>query len=139
MTAFLVHFGVDTCFRLQVLRRAGYEIAECDSLEMLPRALASHPDAVVIEDDPAAMTERAIALTRLQSGVPLVLFAAEPCLTKVAVDLIIPAFTTPDQWLEEIRALIARTHEAIAQLEPSAPEKKKPGRYEIEIRRQSSA
>lgn len=162
MTRCLVHFGVDTCFRLPVLRRAGFEIAECDSLEMLSRALALHPDAVVMEEDPAAITERVIALTRSQSGVPLILFAAEPRLTKAAVDLIIPAFTTPDLWLEEIRVLITRTRamvqtEAIEskpaawpsgsavieisreEAERSAQEKKAPGSQRIEIRRQSNA
>jgi hypothetical protein len=105
----LVHFGVDTCFRLPVLRSAGFWIVECESMEDFSLALASHPDAVVLEEEPDRGAEQAIALARSGTEAPLVLFAAEPSLRIYEVDLMIPAFTTPERWLEQIQALLGRT------------------------------
>ena len=143
----LVHFGVDTCFRLPVLRSAGFRIAECESMEELSQALRSHPDAVVLEEDPDKGALQVIALAWSQSDAPVVLFASEPCLETYRVDLIIPAFTTPERWLEEIKALVERTREAARQrfaasIEdvslPEAERERKPmGRVLIEMRKRS--
>lgn len=113
--ASLIHFGVDTCFRLPVLRSAGFEIAECDSLDELPEALASYPDAVVLEEEPDAVTEKAISLTRSRSKASLILFASGTYCSAPAVDLVIPSFTTPELWLHEIREIIERSHQVRAE------------------------
>jgi hypothetical protein len=143
----LVHFGVDTCFRLPVLRSAGFRIVECESINEFSLALTSHPHAVVLEEEPDSAAGQAIAVARSQSDAPVILFAAEPCLHSYRVDLIIPAFTTPERWLEQIWALVERTHPAQQELplmraagaERFLPEaERKPiGRVLIEMRKRS--
>lgn len=145
----LVHFGVDTCFRLPVLRSAGFCIVECESIDELLTALTAHPDAVLLEEEQDRLTGQAIAVARSQSDAPVVLFAAEPCLQTCRVDLLIPAFTTPERWLEQIRVLVERTRPAALQELPlmraaagadrslPEPERKPIGRVLIEMHKRS--
>jgi hypothetical protein len=114
-TSSLVHFGVDSCFRLPVLRSAGFRISECDVLDELPIALASDPDAIVLEEEPQFLMEQAIALTRLQSTAPLIVFASETLRQAPPVDLVIRPLTTPEMWLWEIESLIARCQQLRAE------------------------
>jgi hypothetical protein len=110
MAASVVHFGEDFCFRVSVLKSAGYVVAECDSVDGLSRALTWNPDAVVLEEGPRALIYEAISLTRSRSTASLILFRKNiDRFIPDVFDLVIPSLTEPQQWLNDIAALIART------------------------------
>lgn len=125
MAATIVHFGEDTCFRLPVLRSAGYSVEACGSLDVLSSLLDLETEAVTLEA-PAALVRQAATLTRRRCGASLVLFRNESGLIEAdGFDLVIPALTAPEDWLREIAALLERSRairadsQALAQLSAS--------------------
>lgn len=111
MAATIVHFGQDTCFRLPVLRSAGYAVEECESLDRLSGLLAGNADAVMLEEEWQLYTPEAVALTRAYSSAPVVLFRNEPNpVVFDGFDLVIPPLTAPEDWLRQIADLLEHSH-----------------------------
>lgn len=111
MAANVIHFGEDVCFRLPVLESAGYSVAECHSVELLSAALGQNPEAVLLEEEPKALTEAAAILIRSRSAASLILFRSEvDSFTAGDFDLVIPSLTPPEEWLSEIATLLERSH-----------------------------
>lgn len=106
----LIYFGRDLCYRMPVMRNAGYEIAECVQLPELSAALSLHPDAVLLTGEAHIPLEQVIGVTRAASQAPLILFMSEIA-PPGPVDLVIPVFTLPEQWLHDIGAVIERFHQ----------------------------
>jgi hypothetical protein len=116
MAASIVHFGKDFCFRLSVLKIAGYAVAKCDSMEGLSTALSRNPDAVVLEEEPQTLIYKSISLIRSCSTASLILFRKDiDSFIPDQFDLIIPSLTEPQQWLSDIAALIERRRNICAQ------------------------
>ena len=110
MAATVVHFGEDICYRLPVLRSAGYAVEQCDSLEQFSTFLSSAPDVVVLEEDPQVPLLKAISFTRARSSASLVLFRHDIAMTLAeGCDLVIPTLTAPEEWLSKIAMLLERS------------------------------
>lgn len=110
VAATIVHFGQDTCFRLPVLRSGGYTVETCASLEQLA-ILASKAEVVTLEEEPGGPIREVLALTRARSQASVVLFRndSEAAIPK-DIDLVIPAFTAPEDWLKQIAGLLQQRH-----------------------------
>ena len=110
MAARVVYFGDDDCYRITVLRRAGYEAEECHSLSLLESNLIQFPatDAVAIaERDETVDAEKAISLVRSKSTVPLILFQGRNRVIETsAFQLVVPPLTDPGVWLNDLATLI---------------------------------
>lgn len=109
MAARVIHFGLDDCYRVKVLHRAGYEIEGCTNLSQLRDALESHvePDAVMMNDSYGSVPFQAIPLTRSLIPAPIVLFPNPGRICPIdQIDLIVPAFTPPQEWLLDLANLI---------------------------------
>ena len=129
MAASVVHFGDDVCFRLPVLRSAGYTVAECDSLEMLTAALARNPDAVLLEAEPLAPMRDAAVLVRSSSRAALILFCNETGRpVPDEFDLVIPSLTAPEQWLDKIAALLQQSRTMRPQAQTHFQESEQPSK-----------
>jgi hypothetical protein len=115
-SATLVHFGFDQCFRVRVLESAGFQVADCDSLDALSLQLMQEPKALLLEDEPVPQIDCAISLSKSYPELPVVYFR---CLPDIPVtrskDLVIPSFTPPELWLREIRQLVARSQAVLAE------------------------
>ena len=107
----IVHYGVDDCHRVPVLKFAGYSISDCRSIAQLNAALQStqEPGAVVMTEIEALAPKRAVWIARSTSAAPLVLFPGRSSsILEPEFDLVIPALTPPEQWLSEVAELIDR-------------------------------
>jgi hypothetical protein len=113
MAARVIHFGVDDCYRLSVLRRAGYDIDDCSSLVQLQAALESkrEADAVMVNDCNGSVPELAISLARSWSSAPIILFpnSSRTYNAEDEADLVVPSFTPPEEWLLKLANLIVRS------------------------------
>lgn len=112
MPARVIHFGVDKCHRLTVLRRAGYSVDACNSLGQLRLALLSEidPDVVMMSDDDGSVPADAISLTRSESLAPVIFFPSSDRGAELAqFDLVVPTFTPSDDWLLDLAILIVRS------------------------------
>ncbi|MGB6686871.1 MAG: hypothetical protein WBE76_03420 [Terracidiphilus sp.] len=112
MGARIVHFGSDTCHRVPVLKSAGYSIDDCRSVAQLHSALqmSAEAAAVVMTEPDGTAPERAISITRSSSTAPLILFPSRGLEYKESdFDLVVPVLTPPEQWLNDIAALIQRS------------------------------
>ncbi len=112
MAARVIHFGVDKCQRLNILKRAGYSLDVCSSLVHLRLALNSEIDAdvVMMSDDEGSVPAEAISLTRSESLVPVIFFPSSDRSTESAqFDLVVPTFTPPEDWLLDLALLIVRS------------------------------
>lgn len=110
MAATVVHFGEDICYRVPVLRSAGYAVEQCDSLEHFSTFLAWNPDVVALEEEPLIPLRKAISFARARSSASLVLFQHDISATPLEeCDLIVPALTAPEEWLDEIATLLERS------------------------------
>jgi hypothetical protein len=121
MAARVIHFGPDDCYRLNVLRRAGYDIAGCNNLVELCKTLESdaEADAVLVNDSQGSIPLQAISTTRSRTSAPIILFP-HPIRTYDAdkIDLLVAAFTPPEEWLLDLANLIIhfRTVRAVSRL-----------------------
>ncbi len=112
MAARVIHFGIDDCHRLMVLRNAGYAVDECVSLVQLRSALKAQASAeAVFVSEGESIPQQAVAtLTRTHSSAPLILFQGTNCVAdEPAFDLVVPNFTPPDVWLNHIKSLIEQS------------------------------
>jgi hypothetical protein len=110
MAAIVVHFGEDICYRVPVLRSAGYAVEQCDSMEHFSTFLSWDPDVVVLEEEPQVPLRKAISFTRARSSASLVLFRHEMNTMLVEeCDLVVPTLTAPEEWLNEIATLLERS------------------------------
>ena len=112
MAARVIHFGVDDCYRLSVLRRAGYDIDDCRNLVQLRAALESkrEADAVMVNDSSGSIPEFVISLARSRSTAPIILFPnSSRTYSTEPVDLVVPSFTPPEDWLLDLANLIVRS------------------------------
>ena len=109
MAARIIYLGTDTCYRLPVLVRAGYQVesyASTDSLREAMHALA-RVDAILLTDRDGAEPEEALALARANGLVPVILFRDHNWDGAVGeFDLVVPPLTPPRYWLEQIEFLI---------------------------------
>jgi hypothetical protein len=152
MAALLLHFGMDDCYRVPLLRRAGYAVEECHSVRRLHSALIQfpEPDAVAIAEDDEIEPDEAVSLVRSHCTSPLVLFqAANPTFQTSEFNLVVPSLTDPQEWLNGIASLIAesravrersrRLREASASLRAEAVAAQDKSRFEYERSRQEVA
>jgi hypothetical protein len=132
MAARVIHFGVDKCHRLNVLKRDGYAVDACSSLVQLRHALQSEIDAdvVMMSDDDGFVPSQAIAMTHAESLIPVIFFpSTDRSEETTCFDLVVPTFTPPEDWLLDLAILIvrsrtirARSQLMVGQLEMPRPE-----------------
>ncbi len=110
MSTSIIHVGVDDCQRIPVLKSAGFQVNPCDSFDQLHSALAGIPpaDAVAIAECRSALIEKAVALTRATSSIPLILFqgTSPHTLNDSDFDLVVPVLTSPQIWIARMQAMI---------------------------------
>ena len=108
MAARVIHFGIDDCYRLSVLRRAGYAIDSCSDLVEFQAALDAEADIIMVDDGDGFLPESVISLARTRSAAPIVLFlrATRADTTSHQVDLVVPTLTPPQEWLLDLANLI---------------------------------
>jgi len=109
MAARVVHYGVDECHRLTVLRSAGYAVDNCSSLPQLREALSTEgkPQAVFVTEDDRDSPRPVISIAKSCSSAPLVLFRRSNAIfDEENFDLVIDSLTPPTQWLNEVQELI---------------------------------
>jgi len=112
MAARVIHFGADECYRLKVLRRAGYDIETCSNLIQLRAAFdsGSEADAVIVNDSDGSVPLPGISLARSRTSAPIILFPDSGRTYKTEeIDLIVPSFTPPEEWLHDLANLIVRS------------------------------
>ena len=107
----IIHFGEDSCHRLMVLEGVGYSVERCESIENIEYYLRSPdpPDAIIISDEFGKASRVVAYLANVDLPIPLILFASthEPDADS-NFDLVIPALTSPSNWLSRIEEMIAR-------------------------------
>jgi len=112
MAARVIHFGVDDCYRLKVLSRAGYEIDACSGVNQL-RAVLDSPsdaDAVIVNDSDGSVPLQVISVVRFRTSAPIVLFPDSGRTYETdEIDLVVPSFTPPEKWLLDLANLIVHS------------------------------
>lgn len=111
MAARIIHFGIDECYRLKVLRRAGYEVDDCRNFIQFRSALDCEiaADAVILNDSQGSVPLTAIPLARSRTTAPIILFPySRRSYLWEQVDLVVPSFTPPKDWLLDFANLILR-------------------------------
>jgi hypothetical protein len=111
VSAHVIHFGVDIAARVPVMQSAGFQVDLCSSIDSLIKRLERRSvDAVVVPDKPGLRLARLVTVVRSCPPTSLILFADGLRRTDGAeVDLVIPALTSPQEWLAKIAELIAQT------------------------------
>lgn len=104
----IIHFGRDGCWRMSVLRNAGFEVVGCTSFDALLALLeeGTSADAVVMAD----ASECDLSELRERSTVVVVLF--QSTLANVPArgfDLVVAPQTHPQVWLRDLGDLIGRS------------------------------
>ncbi|WP_348261204.1 hypothetical protein P8935_15515 [Telmatobacter sp. DSM 110680] len=110
--AIIIHFGEDNCHRSMVLEGFGYTVEKCDSIQDVLLYLRSPrlPDAVVLAELREASRVAAL-LTKSDLPLPVILFAGtDESYTESEFDLVIPALTSPSDWLARIGETIEQFH-----------------------------
>jgi hypothetical protein len=114
MASRIVHFGVDDCHRIAVLKSAGYCVDDCgNSVSQLHVALIGvrETDAVVMAESIGILPEKALSTVRSVSMAPVILFQSKnPHYDESEFDLVIRKLTHPDRWLNDIGVLIEQRH-----------------------------
>jgi hypothetical protein len=111
MAARVIHFGWDDCCRVPVLRTAGFDIWEANSLDELSVILQRNErlDAVVISENTEQSAEQAADMTRRFSPAPRILFRrSQLAIDEARFDKIYSCLTPPDIWLRETVTLVAK-------------------------------
>jgi len=112
MAARVIHFGIDDCHRLKVLRTAGYDIDPCSNLIQFRAALESQAeaDAIMVDDSDGSVPDEVISLARSRCTAPIILFPhATRSYEAQAVDLVVPVLRPPHEWLLDLANIIIRT------------------------------
>jgi hypothetical protein len=117
MAARVVHFGWDRCYRVPLLRSAGYDVAEPLSLEELAACFqcGKEVDALVISDDCGKSTAKnAVELFRRFSAAPVFLFRRSGNeAIEGTYEIPLPCLTPPDIWLTSLATLIAKRRSGV--------------------------
>ena len=112
MPSFLIHLGVDDCYRVPVLRESGFFVEECHSVRQLHSTLMRfpQPDAVAIAESDEIEAKEAVFLVRKSDRTaPLVLFQGRNrCFETSGFNLVVPPLTDPLVWLSDLVSLIER-------------------------------
>ena len=111
MTPFLIHIGVDECYRVPVLKEAGFLVAECPSVRRLKCALVQlpEPDAVALAES-GEIDEKAVSLVQSSCTAPLILFQGrDRCVETAGFDLVVQPLTDPRVWLKDLACVIERS------------------------------
>ena len=76
MAALDIHFGVDDCYRLRVLRRAGYATRSAAVSSSFENVLDSEgdADAVMVNDSKGFVPLQVISVVRSRTSAPIILF-----------------------------------------------------------------
>ena len=112
MAARILHFGWDDCYRVQVLRGAGYAVMESETLEELCDHLqpVEPVDAVILSEDTPHTIEQAAAIVRTHCAAPLILFRHSQCdLDESMFNQIFTCLDPPQEWLARTAELIAQS------------------------------
>jgi hypothetical protein len=115
MRALVVHFGHDVCYRIHVLRSAGYAVRQSTTLVTLTRDLQGEQqiDAVLISENDPVIATAAAELVRRHSCVPLILFRrSEGVLDEMKFDRVYRSLVWPPFWLTEIQLSIKQCQQA---------------------------
>lgn len=122
----IIHFGEDSCHRLMVLEGVGYAVERCESVNDLEYYLRSpdRPDALIVSGELRAASRVVNFLANTELPLPVILFSgAEECYGESTFDLVIPALTSPSEWLFSIEKTIELFHERRTHLSAhSSPE-----------------
>lgn len=115
MATTILHVGEDLCRRIPVMETAGFVVFQSEvEIRALHTAFNREGDysAVVFHNDIAAVPEDAVEETRSHSEAPLVLFQNPTVASNdEEFDLVIPALTSPNVWLQKLRDLIQASRE----------------------------
>jgi CRP/FNR family transcriptional regulator len=112
MSARIVHLGEDRLNRLGPLRKAGYSVDLCQTLDDFRLVLTSGVifDALAIVETQGISLDDAIAIAYHGSNAPLILFqGATLRRRRPEFSLIVPILTQPITWLAEIAEVIAHS------------------------------
>lgn len=110
MAARVIHFGLDDCCRIVVLKSAGCSVDDCAiSVSQLHAALLRNPgvDAVVVSENDSVEPDEAISLTRATTTALILFQSTNPHYDVSEFDLVVPALTDPRKWVSDIAGLIA--------------------------------
>lgn len=110
-----VHVGEDVCFRVAVLRGAGFQVDVCISAVQLRDVLLyrGETDAILIPDHDGEISEEILHLIRGCSSAPVVLFrSSNRDYPKAWFDLVIPVLSRPAEWLRDIAEVTESTESA---------------------------
>lgn len=109
MATTILHVGEDLCRRIPVMETAGFVVFQSEvKIKAIHVAFDREEDysAVVFQNDIAAVPEDAVQETRSLSEAPFVLFQNPTVACDGEFDLVIPALTPPDIWLQKLRDVI---------------------------------
>lgn len=105
----LIHFGEDECYRTPIMRGAGYNVEQCESIPDLQQALKSPEttDLICISESYHRPREDALAISRALSKAPVVLFRSTMHrYIADRFDLEIDTLAEPEVWLLQLDGLI---------------------------------
>lgn len=117
MSGVVIHFGVDSSYRLPLLQNAGFEVVNCGtSLPDFTRAIDSHEVCAVAVSQDSSNELQVIKEVRSIKPVPVIVFARVGAPERFPdVDLVIPALTPPPNWLKQIAVLLQKSREIAEQ------------------------
>jgi hypothetical protein len=112
MAARILHFGLDQCHRIAVLRRAGFYVTEAASLYEVHLLFRSRLpfDAVVVSEDDRTDPREVLELVQRKTKVPVLLFRkANREIDRRGFSYVSQPLDSPGHWLNE-RALLVVGH-----------------------------
>ena len=118
MAARVIHFGWDDCYRVPVLRAAGFEVEEAKSLGELGVDLQRKQavDAVIVSEELEPTAELVAERVRKAVPVPVILFRrSQREIDERKFEKVYTCTTPPDVWLSEMAALIAKGYKLQAE------------------------
>lgn len=115
MATNILHVGEDLCRRIPVMQTAGFVVLRSEVKILAIHAAFDREEdysAVVFHNDIAAVSEEAVHETRTLTEAPFVLFQnpTNAC-DDGEFDLVVPALTPPDVWLQKLREVIQASRE----------------------------
>lgn len=114
----IVHVGEDICYRVSVLRRAGFKVDVCISADQLSDNLFNRTkaDAILITDPGREVSEKTLRRIRGCSSAPIVLFqSSSRDYPNAWFDLVIPVLSRPVEWLRDVAKVTEPTECASSQ------------------------
>jgi hypothetical protein len=114
-TTTILHIGEDLCQRIPVMEAAGFVVFQSDCFVLAVQSAFAREEeysAIIFHNDFAAIPENTVHEARDLSEAPLILFQ-NPTIdcNDGDFDLVVPALTPPDIWLEKLREVIQAARE----------------------------